>query len=176
MAFLAQLGDFDAGSLDLLQRVLLVNDGTLTDTLAAAFQEQICLQKIGHEISPSAFAVAELDLPPGEMVMTRKILLKGERSGRTYVYAESRLAVDRLPERFREELLGSNVPMGRLWLEHRLETWKELLGAWRHPMGDLAAYFGAARESGCLMRRYRVISGKRPLMSIEEHFPVTYAG
>ena len=46
MAFLAQFGDFDASSLDLLQRVLLVSDGTLTDTLEAAFLEPISLRKI----------------------------------------------------------------------------------------------------------------------------------
>lgn len=174
MAFLAQLGDFDASSLELLQRVLLVSDGTLTDTLEAAFLEPILLRKIAHDIAPSAGAIPELDLAPGELLMRRHILLCGGKSGRAYVYAESLLAVDRLPPLFREELLESNVPMGRLWLEHRLETWKELLGAWRHPMGDLAGYFDCAKEAGCLVRRYRVISSGRPLMTIAEHFPVSY--
>jgi chorismate-pyruvate lyase len=174
VAFLAQFGGFDAGSLELLQRILLISDGTLTDTLEAAFREPICLRKISHEIHPARSPVDELDLPHGEMVMQRQILLCGSSSGRTYVYADSLLAVDRLPPRFREELLESNVPMGRLWSEHRLETWKELLAVARHPMGKLAQHFQTAADRDCLVRRYRVFSSGRPLMSITEHFPASY--
>ena len=45
MGFLAQFDGFDASSLDLLQRILLVTDGTLTDTLEAAFLGPIGLGK-----------------------------------------------------------------------------------------------------------------------------------
>jgi chorismate-pyruvate lyase len=173
LAFLAQLGNFDAGSLDMLQRILLISDGTLTDTLEAAFLEPIALQKVALDIGPAPRPVVELDLAAGENVMERKIFLRGESSGRAYVYAESVLVLDRLPPRFREELVESDMPMGRLWSEHKLETWKELLDIGRHPMGPMAACFGV-QGTDCLVRRYRVISGGRPLMSIAEHFPATY--
>src|SRR5258708_2170748 len=141
MAFLAQFGDFDASSLDLLQRVLLVSDGTLTDTLEAAFLEPIWLRKIAIQVAPARGALPELDVVAGEPLMERKILLCGETSGKAYVYAESVLVLDRLPPRFREELVESDMPIGRLWSEHKLETWKELLAMPRHPMGALAAHF-----------------------------------
>ena len=174
MAFLAQFGDFDASSLGLLQRVLLVSDGTLTDTLEAAFLEPISLRKIAIQVVPAQRALPELDVFPGESLMERKILLCGKNSGRAYVYAESVLVLDRLPPRFREELLQSDTPLGRLWSEHKVETWKELMAVSRHPMGDLAAHFHTAPESDCLVRRYRVISGGQPIMAITEHFPATY--
>jgi len=174
MAFLAQLGNFDASSLDLLQRVLLVNDGTLTDTLEAAFLEPIALCKVSIDTAPAERAMAELELGAGAPVMTRRILLCGESSGRNYVYAESWLALDRLPPRFREELVESDAPMGRLWSEHRLETWKELLAVRIHKMGGLARYFDSTEDADCLIRRYRVISGGRPLMVITEYFPARY--
>jgi len=174
MAFLAQFGDFDASGLDLLQRVLLVSDGTLTDSLEAAFLEPIALRKIAIEVAPADRAIPELDVAPGEPLMERKILLCGETSGRAYVYAESLLVLARLPPRFHEELVESDMPMGRLWSEHKLETWKELLSMQRHPMGDLSAHFQAEPEADCLVRRYRVISAGRPLMAITEHFPATY--
>jgi chorismate-pyruvate lyase len=174
MAFLAQFGDFDASSLDLLQRVLLVSDGTLTDTLEAAFLEPISLRKIAIQVVPARRALPELDVLAGEPLMERKILLCGESSGRAYVYAESVLVLDRLPSRFREELVESDMPIGRLWSEHKLETWKELLAMSRHPICGLAAHFQTAGESDCLVRSYRVISGGRPLMAITEHFPATY--
>ena len=174
MAFLAQSRDFDARAYDMLQRVLLVCDGTLTDTLQAAFLEPIALRKLAIETTHAARAISELDVAAGAPLMERKILLCGETSGRVYVYAESLLVLDRLPARFREELVESGMPMGRLWSEHKLETWKELLSVGRHPMRELAVHFRAAPESECLVRRYRVISDGRPLMVITEHFPATY--
>jgi hypothetical protein len=75
MAFLAQFGDFDASSLDLLQRVLLVSDGTLTDTLEAAFLEPISLRKIAIQVVPARRTLPELDVLAGEPLMERKILL-----------------------------------------------------------------------------------------------------
>jgi chorismate-pyruvate lyase len=174
VAFLAQFGDFNARSLDLLQRVLLVCDGTLTDTLEAAFLEPIGLRKIADLFEPALSPIPELDLTAGEPLMKRHILLYGEKSGRTYVYAESLLVFNRLPTGLQEQLVQSQLPMGRLWSEHRLETWKELLGVWRRPMGELASYFEASKAADCLVRRYRVISGGRPLIAIAEHFPVTY--
>ena len=173
MGFLAQFDGFDASSLGLLQRVLLVTDGTLTDTLEAAFLEPIGLRKIALNIRSAPAAIDELEIPAGAPLLDRKIVLYGENSARTYVYAESLLALDRLPPAFREELMRSNTPMGRLWSEYKLETWKELLSVGRHPMDKVAAYLGSA-AGDCLVRRYRLISGGRPLMIIEEHFPARY--
>ncbi len=174
MAFLSQFGDFDASSLDPLQRILLISDGTLTDTLEAAFLEPIELRKLAIKSGPARMDFPELGIAQGEPLMERTILLCGETSGRTYVRAESQLALERLPPRFQEELVESNLPMGRLWSEHRLETWKELLTVSRHRMGEMAADFGCAPETECLARRYLVISGGRPLMLIAEHFPMHY--
>jgi chorismate-pyruvate lyase len=174
VGFLAQFDGFDASSLDLLQRILLVTDGTLTDTLEAAFREPIGLRKIALDILSAPAPLLDLDLPAGAPVLDRKILLYGETSGRSYVYAESLLALDRLPPNFRHELMHSDTPMGRLWSEHKMETWKELLVVGRHPVDKLAPYLTSAAGPDCLMRRYRLISGGRPLMSIEEHFPASY--
>jgi len=171
LGFLAQFDGFDASSLDLLQRILLVTDGTLTDTLEAAFLEPIGLRKIALNILSAPASVEDLDLPAGASLLHREIVLYGETSGRPYVYAESQLALDRLPPRFREELMHSDTPMGRLWSEHKLETWKELLSVARHPMKKLAAYLGRGAAIDCLVRRYRLISGGQPLMVIEENFP-----
>jgi hypothetical protein len=61
MEFLAQFGEFDASSLGLLQRILLINDGTLTDTLEAAFLEPISLGKIAIQVLPAQRALPELN-------------------------------------------------------------------------------------------------------------------
>lgn len=158
----------------MLQRILLVSDGTLTDTLEAAMLEPILLSKVSINVAPAPAAVPSLELEPGSTIMDRKILLFGATTGRNYVYAESHLAVDRLPENFRRELMESDKPMGRLWSDYRLETWKELLFVAREPVARLAAYFPYATHDDLLSRHYRLISGGRPLMVINEYFPAAF--
>jgi len=167
--FLQQLCGFDARSLPLLQRILLVCDGTLTDTIEAAFQEPIVLHKVDVAVSAAATPTPELSIQSGAQVMHRRILLRGESTGRNYVYAQSLLALDHLPAGFRRDLVESNVPLGRLWSDYRLETWKELLSVERAPA--TSAYFPAG---DLLTRTYRVISAGRPIMRITESFPASY--
>lgn len=174
MAFLAQIDGFDTSSLDLLQRILLISDGTLTDTLEAAFLEPITLVKLAVDIVPAPAPIEPLDLEAGTMMMQRKILLRAKRSGCNLVYAESFLVLDRLPKAFREGLVESNLPIGRLWSEQKLETWKEILTVERRPARELAEYFNSDEEAEILARRYRVFSAGRPTMLIAEHFPVHY--
>jgi len=174
VAFLQQLDGFDPSSLDLLQRILLISDGTLTDTLEAAFLEPIALRKIDLKVVASPAPVPDLALAAGEALMERKVVLQGETSGRNYVYAESLLALDRLPPRFQNDLVATDVPLGRLWAEYKLETWKELLAVWRRPIGVLAEFFPGNGQTDLLARRYRMISGGRPLMLITEHFPTAF--
>ena len=174
MELLKRLWNVDARTIDPLQRIFLVTDGTLTDILEAAVMEPIGLVKLAMETGPLATRDEALEMAGGEMVMERKILLRGEQTGRNYVYAESRLALDRLPEELRAGLTGSDKPMGRLWVESRLESRKEMLEVKRGPMGELGMYFGGANE--LLRRSYRVISGGRPILRITESFPARYGG
>jgi len=170
MGFLTQLNGMDFGSLGLLERVLLVSDGTLTDIVEAAYLEPIALVKVAIEVSASAAAVEELELAAGASVMRRRILLRGESSGTCYVYGDSLIALDALDPVFREELVASTHPMGRLWVLHKLETHKEILRIWRAPAGELGARLGVAPDAALLSRTYRVISRGRPIMLITESF------
>jgi len=71
-------------------------------------------------------------------------------------------------------LLESDAPMGRLWSDHRLETWKELLRVHRVAANGLSVFFKPHATSGLLTRTYRLVSGGRPLMLISEYFPEIY--
>jgi len=174
MAFLSQISDFDTAQVGLLQRLFLVTDGTLTDLVEAAFLEPVALRKVAVVTSHAPEAIAELEVEPGEMIMTRQILIYGTSTDTNYVYAESLLAIDRLPEDFRRALVESDAPMGRLWSDHRLETWKELLKVHRVAASGLSDFFKSQPNSGLLSRTYRLVSGGRPLMLISEYFPEIY--
>jgi len=171
--FLESSNSVDVRSLGLVQRVLLVSDGTLTDIVEAAFGEPILLVKLALDVSPSATAVEELHLHGGEPVMRREILLQGAATGTNYVYAESLIVLQALPPKMREELVSTQQPLGRLWVEHKIETRKEILRVWRiAPGSDLAAAHFASIDPrrGLLARTYRVFSGGQPVMRISEYF------
>jgi chorismate-pyruvate lyase len=174
MGFLAQLNGFDPASLTLLQRVLLATDGTLTDVLEAAFLERILLVKISVNVQPAASRVPELDLDAGQPLMHREILLRGAKTGTNFVYAESELAVDRLHPKFRDSLIGSAEPIGRLWSDYRIETWKRILDVHRLPAGDLSGHFSCGQETRLLARRYCVYAGGLPTILTTEYFPEKY--
>jgi chorismate-pyruvate lyase len=86
--------DFNIHSLNLVQRILVTTDGTLTETLAAMFLEPIELVKLEVTITQTPHPVPPLELAGGANVMQRRIVLRGSRSGTPYVYAEVVIATD----------------------------------------------------------------------------------
>jgi len=168
---LAKLKGLDISSLELLQRVLLVTDGTLTEMLEAAFLERIQLVKVLQQVVSSHEC---LEWEDNEPVIERGVLLRGERSRRNYVYAKSLIAIDRLQPAFRQDLLELNIPLGRLWLEHKLETYKEIVYVRSQSVGKLSCYFECSDAAVLLIRSYRVFSARQLIMIITEHFPAGF--
>jgi len=164
----------DPAKLSVFQRIILTTDGTLTEILEAYLSEKIKLVKLAETIEPVAQNISLLDINCGQEVLQRKILLQGKISRNNWVYAESILVPDRLDEKLKNGLLVSQEPMGRLWLEHRLETFKEIVDSAREPAEDLADYFKIKRSDKLLSRTYRVFSGRSPIILITEKFPETF--
>lgn len=165
------LGRIDLGALTSFCRILLTTDGTLTELLEVNFLEPIHLIKVSEVLSPAPEAIAVLDAPQGELIIDRKILLQGLRSGRNYVYAESIIVVGGLEAAMQHDLLVSKKPIGRLWLDYKMETFKEIVDIHRAPAGQLGTFFGIAPEEPILSRTYRVFSHRRPIILITEKFP-----
>jgi chorismate-pyruvate lyase len=171
----AQLEEFAVTKMDPLQRILLVTDGTVTEILEATFLERIQLIKVFQKLAPANASHAQFNADRDETLLERRIFLRGSRSGRNYAYAESVIAVDRLGTAFRNELVESDTPLGKLWLEHRIETFKELVGVRCRAANELSRDFGCQKAAPLLIRSYRVFSNNRPVMIITEYFPATYA-
>jgi len=163
--------EVDLASLSALHRVLLITDGTLTEILQAYFLEEIQLVKLTEEIQISTKPCPQLQAEPGERLMVRTILLRGQQTGRTYVYAESLIALDRLDDNVRSRLVTTKIPIGRVWVENKLETFKEFIRAQRELADDNADHFGIEPDDVLLSRSYRVIWKGRPVMMITEKFP-----
>ena len=163
----------DFSSIGLVERLLLITNGTLTDAIEAAFLEPVKLFKLAVSSSVASEPIEALNLKRGAPVMRREILLQGVNSQTTYVYAKTFIALESLSSEFREQLANSEIPIGRLWAEHKLETRKELVKIWRIPVSEVSLFFGAEGKGGLLARTYRVFSGGRPIMLISEYFPAS---
>ena len=170
---LKKLDGLEIGSIEPLQRILLTTDGTLTEILEAAFLEDIQLIKVSQQLIPASLYTRFLS-DSQEPILRRNILLHGATSHRNYVYAESLIAIHRLGPEFREQLVNSNIPLGRLWLEHKLETFKQIQHVRCQDANKLSHYFDCADGTRLLVRTYHVFSAAEPLIAITEYFPASY--
>ena len=164
----------DPSKLSTFQRILLTTDGTLTEILEAYLLEKIQVVKLSEGLVSITRDLPQLELKRGSEVIERKILLQGKISRKNFIYAESILIPDRLDDNFKNELLKSKTPLGRLWLEHKIETFKEIVDSSKELAANLSAYFPINNEDDMLSRSYRVFSKRQPIMMITEKFPESY--
>jgi chorismate-pyruvate lyase len=168
---LLNVGSIDLSTLHSFCRVLLTTDGTLTEILEAYFLERIQLVKVSEVLLSTAHSIPILDVRPGDEIIERKILLQGAHSKINYVYAESTIVVNEIAIELRHDLLHSKTSIGRLWIEHKMETFKEMVDVCRENAGTTARFFGVDFETPILSRTYRVFSNRKPVIMITEKFP-----
>lgn len=164
----------DPCSLSPFQRILLTTDGTLTDILEAYLFETMQIVKLSEGLVSITQDIPPLELKRGSEVIERKILLQGKISRKNFIYAETTIVPERLDESFKNSLLNSQIPMGRLWLAHKLETFKEIFDSGKESANDLSHYFNIQMEDNMLFRSYRLFNNRRPIMVITEKFPESY--
>ena len=160
--------------LSTFQRIILITDGTLTDILEIYLLEKISIFKLSEEIINLTEKIPALNLEEGVNVIKRKIFLQGTISQKNWIYAESMIVPERLDVLFQEQLLNSEKPIGKLWLEYRVETFKEIIDLSQEPAGELSQYFQINQDEKLFSRTYRVFSQGQPIMMITEKFPESY--
>ena len=158
-----------------LQKILLMTDGTVTELLEHLSREPIVIEKLyqaiinNHDEVPASHApgVYQSEGP----VLIRKIILKGKHTDKNYIYAESTILIDRLPECFRNELIDSKIPIGKLWSKHKLETYKTDFSAESENSNvEISGYLSVPVDSELLSRTYSVYSCGEKSMIITEKF------
>jgi len=154
----------DDTGLSLLQKALLVTDGTVTQLLEVFAGEKMRVQKLGQSMvsgGPALLAVGD-----HEPVISRRILLRGDR--RVYLHAESWLVPARMPADVQEALTHTDMPIGQLWKAARLETFREIVDFRRESNPEIAKLLGG--DARILSRSYLVFTGGRPMSLVAEHF------
>ena len=139
--------------------------------LEAYTLEQINVVKLSEGLVSTVKEIPALNLQKGTQVIERKILLQGKISRKNYLYAESIIVPERLEQKFQDALLKSETPIGKLWLQYKVETFKEIVETGKEPIEKLGDYFITEKEGKMLFRTYRVFSGQKLVMMITEKFP-----
>jgi chorismate-pyruvate lyase len=161
----------DFSSLSSIQKILLKTDGTVTLLLELWLSESIRLTKLSERVISLEQNNPSLGVPSGERVLERKILLQGETSKKNLVYAESLIVLNRLEKNFATKLLNTEETIGKLWINSKLETFREILSITQEQAGSLANYFNIESQDLLMSRTYRIFSNKTPIMLITEKFP-----
>lgn len=142
--------------------------GTVTDFLEHLAGEPIDADILSQNTGPAGNDNS-LGLESDAELVRRIVLLTGRISGRRFVYAESAIAVERLPASARRRLESSRDPIGRVLTKHRLEVRREPLA------GPVVATGNTPRiidllDRAALSRRYRITLGSDPAIVVSEWF------
>ena len=171
---------FDAGAaspatpqeqdLSLFQKALLATDGTVTDLVALYAGEPIRVQKLDQSIREETSDV--LDCPAATPLLHRSILLCGAVTN--FLHAESVFVLERLTASMRQQMLETDRPIGLVWKEERLETFREIREQRVAPCASIAHYFGTATTTPFVSRTYVVHHARQPLGVITERWPISH--
>jgi chorismate-pyruvate lyase len=157
-----------------LKRAIRVTDGTVTN-LIEEFVEPVVIEKLAEQPWPAGATIAGRaawpELASGEHIVHREVLIRGRESGRVFLHAESWIAVDRLDDILRRELMETDRPIGKLIRDYRRATYRELLGDWEEPAAGHAAHFGCSPERTLSARLYRIHLDGRAAIQIIERYP-----
>jgi chorismate-pyruvate lyase len=140
--------------------------GSVTDFLEQLVGEKIDAHAHRHDIV-EAHAANGLRVEAGEPLLHRAATLRGRTSGCSFVYAESVIAVGRLPAGFSDQLETSTEPIGRILDESGISVTRQDVGE-----PDVVPRPNSDMKVGeyLLARTYRIDSEQIPVMIITEWF------
>jgi chorismate lyase len=165
------LPEAEIRKLDRDLRILIASNGTLTRILGIVADDEVVVQIVEQHVHGAAPQISGLEQLPGGRILQRRILLNGRSSGRSFVAAESLVAVDLLPPAITTTLLETEHPIGEIMAASALESFKEAADVWVGRPPDWLALAGyQTSEPTIVARRYRVISDGQPAIIITEYF------
>jgi chorismate-pyruvate lyase len=157
--------------LSLFQKILLATDGTVTDLIALYTGESIRVKKLEQEIR-EAIAPDKLRCEGPTKLLSRQILLSG--ATKNYLHADSLFVFERFSKSIQEQLLKTDRPIGLMWKEERLETYREIVEQKVEPCAAIASYFDLPVSVLFVSRTYLIHQAGKPLGAITEKWPLSY--
>jgi chorismate-pyruvate lyase len=152
-------------------RTLLVTDGTVTKSLEAFYWEPIDVETVSQAVVQAEADIEWLDLGSGDVIIARRVNLRGRTSSIVYTSANSLIRPDLIPDTLRAGLMAGALGIGELIRDCGLETFRELLemgvSGSTPPGGDVELAAGPH-----IHRTYRIVIDGRPAILVTEYFPL----
>lgn len=167
-----QLGELNLRVLTPFQRTLLVIDGTVTKFIEAYTMEPIEVIRLSQEAHCLNEKHQWLAAETGTDVIARQVLLKGRYSGKIYAYAASLIIESRINENLKHDLDVEGGGIGRILLNNQVESRREVLWYGKEQANGLPEAISHLNKTDFISRTYRIIVGGKPVMLINEKFPM----
>ena len=170
------LKEINLARLTPFQRGLLVTDGTVTRFVEAytLAPVEVALLQQAKQTLPTEHTW--LQLPAGAEVISRQVVLQThsqeESSPTIHTYADSLIVLQRLPTSILNGLKSDKQGLGGLLQCSGLETRRELLWCGIEVLTDLPSAIAHLEGEKFINRTYRVFANQKPLMLINEKFPL----
>jgi chorismate-pyruvate lyase len=167
----SELSPVDIAQLDPFLRGVLFTDGTVSRALEAHTLCEVVVNTVEQTPGPVPAPVAQqLELQPAEHCLRRRIAMTiGQLQ--PSVWAESYLAIQRMPQQFISQLDGNPQGIGGSLQQLKLESRRELLWFGIGPLPAWAQQTDAATPGAlALTRCYRVVTQGLPALLICESF------
>jgi chorismate-pyruvate lyase len=165
---------------DPFDRMLMTTDGTVTTLLEACTGEPI-VTRARRQSGPATLDELRstagcwwhtdtriLELAATERLIARRVSLSGERSGTTYVAAESLVVPGRLPELLAKRLSRPGASLGRVIDSCQLETRREVHDVAIVRAGAVDDPFAVGSTASLAQRTYTIAVGRRPVAAVTE--------
>lgn len=151
-----------------LLRALLLTDGSITTLLEAFIGCEIKVAGLKQKTVSSNDALAnELNVNSGEELNEREVILLA--GNEPVVYAKSYAVISRLGDDAGNDILKTDIPIGKILRRHKLETHREIMEiGFKHD--EKIAGILKLNNDKILWRSYVIIRKNVPLMKIEEYF------
>lgn len=114
-----------------------------------------------------------LEAQANSPVIAREVILQGRHTARFFAYATSLVVPHRLPPDVRQHIDEAGDGLGRILLNSKLETRREVLWCGRESTRRLPPQVKNLGMSEFISRTYRIILGGKPIMLINEKFAST---
>jgi chorismate-pyruvate lyase len=167
-----ELSKLNFRTLTPFQRALMVADGTVTKFIEAYTLDPVEIIRLNQKLYPLDEDHPWLEAERGTNVMFREVIIRGVYSHTLYVHGVSYIVPDRLPPDMRQRLEVQGEGIGRLLNEAMMETRREVLWFGREKLPDPPSEIASVSNGEFITRAYRIIEGGKPIVMINERFPV----
>jgi len=161
----------EIGDLGIIPRILFATDGTIIHIVEAYAGEAVDLVRLRSSMVTDPGVRQELGAEPDERALQRLSLLRGRRSGRVFVHADSIVLLDRLPPPLADELMSTGTSILKLFAQHQIASFREGIGEWEGHDTAVGAHFDGGPDVELVARTYQIVVHGRPVAWITESFP-----